>query len=89
MRILLGKQNPFLTQIKLLYLKKTKSFLEKQNFTVQVYSIKDADSMFVYIFRLNNSAEIYTNEKWFKALKSRWSNYFDTLEKHWLKMYFR
>lgn len=39
--------------------------------------------------RLNNSAEIYTNEKWFKALKSRWSNYFDTLEKHWLKMYFR
>ena len=25
----------------------------------------------------------------YKVLKSRWSNYYDNLEKHWLKMFFR
>jgi len=39
--------------------------------------------------RLNNTKEIYINQGWYKDLKSRWSNYFDDLEKHWLKMYFR
>ena len=33
--------------------------------------------------------QIYTNKDWYKVLKSRWSNYYDTLEKYWLKMYFR
>ena len=39
--------------------------------------------------RLNKTNELYTNEEWFKVLKSRWSNYYDTLEKYWIKMYFR
>jgi len=39
--------------------------------------------------RLNTSDLIYTNQPWFKEIKSRWSNYYDSLEKHWLKMYFR
>lgn len=39
--------------------------------------------------RLNKTDELYTNEDWFKVLKSRWSNYYDTLEKYWIKMYFR
>ena len=39
--------------------------------------------------RLNKSDELYTNADWFKVLKQRWSNYYDTLEKYWLKMYFR
>jgi hypothetical protein len=41
------------------------------------------------MIRLNSSEEIYTNQPWYKDLKSRWSNYFDDLEKHWLKMFFR
>ena len=39
--------------------------------------------------RLNKSAEVYTNQRWFKEMKGRWNNYFDNLEKHWLKIYFR
>ena len=39
--------------------------------------------------RLNKSDELYINKQFFKDLKSRWSNYFDPLEKFWLKMYFR
>ena len=39
--------------------------------------------------RLNKTDEIYTNQHWYKDLKSRWSNYYETLEKYWLKMYFR
>lgn len=39
--------------------------------------------------RLNKTDEIYTNQQWYKDLKSRWSNYYETLEKYWLKMYFR
>ena len=38
---------------------------------------------------MNKSDEIYTNQPWYKDLKSRWSNYYDNLEKYWLKMYFR
>ena len=29
------------------------------------------------------------NKDWYKVLKSRWSNYYDSLEKFWLKMFFR
>jgi hypothetical protein len=43
----------------------------------------------ISLFRLNSSDEIYTNQQWYKDLKSRWSNYYDDLEKHWLKMFFR
>ncbi len=39
--------------------------------------------------RLNKTSEIYTNQEWYKVLKSRWSNYYDNLEKFWLKMFFR
>ena len=39
--------------------------------------------------RLNKTDELYTNHEWYKMLKSRWSNYYDNLEKFWLKMYFR
>eukprot|EP00095_Tigriopus_kingsejongensis_P001165 maker-scaffold350_size199587-snap-gene-0.27 protein:Tk01165 transcript:maker-scaffold350_size199587-snap-gene-0.27-mRNA-1 annotation:"hypothetical protein SINV_01162" len=39
--------------------------------------------------RLNKTEELYTNQPWFKVLKSRWSNYYDNLEKYWLKMFFR
>jgi len=39
--------------------------------------------------RLNKTEEIYTNQAWYKDLKSRWSNYYEPLEKYWLKMYFR
>ena len=39
--------------------------------------------------RLNKTEEIYTNQGWYKDLKSRWSNYYEPLEKYWLKMYFR
>ena len=39
--------------------------------------------------RLNKSDELYINKPFYKDLKSRWSNYYDPLEKFWLKMYFR
>ena len=39
--------------------------------------------------RMNKTNELYLNEDWFKTLKSRWSNYYEPLEKFWLKMYFR
>jgi len=39
--------------------------------------------------RVNKSEEVYTNQEWFKQLKSRWGNFYDNLEKHWLKMFFR
>ena len=39
--------------------------------------------------RLNKTEELYTNNPWYKVLKSRWSNYYDSLEKFWLKMFFR
>ena len=39
--------------------------------------------------RLNKTEELYTNKDWYKVLKSRWSNYYDSLEKFWLKMFFR
>merc|ERR1712018_3905 len=39
--------------------------------------------------RINKSEEVYTNQQWFKQLKSRWGNFYDNLEKHWLKMFFR
>ena len=39
--------------------------------------------------RLNTSDTLYTNKKWFKKIKSRWGNFYDNLEKHWLKMFFR
>jgi len=39
--------------------------------------------------RINKSEEVYTNKEWFKQLKSRWGNFYDNLEKHWLKMFFR
>ena len=39
--------------------------------------------------RLNKTDELYTNKDWYKVLKSRWSNYYDSLEKFWLKMFFR
>ena len=39
--------------------------------------------------RLNTTEQIYTIADWFKVLKSRWSNYYDNLEKFWLKMFFR
>ena len=45
--------------------------------------------MMMMMIRLNTTKEVYINQDWYKDLKSRWSNYFDTLEKHWLKMYFR
>lgn len=41
------------------------------------------------VARLNTTEEIYINHQWYKDLKSRWSNYYDNLEKYWLKMYFR
>ena len=39
--------------------------------------------------RLNTTDELYMNKDWYKVLKSRWSNYYDSLEKFWLKMFFR
>ena len=39
--------------------------------------------------RLNTSEHLYTNKPWFKKIKSRWGNFYDNLEKHWLKMFFR
>jgi len=39
--------------------------------------------------RRNTSDTIYTNYGWYKEMKSRWNNYFENLEKHWLKIYFR
>ena len=39
--------------------------------------------------RINSPDKVYTNNKWFKQLKARWGNFYDDLEKHWLKMWFR
>jgi len=39
--------------------------------------------------RLNKTEELYLNQPWYKDLQSRWSNYYEPLEKFWLKMYFR
>ena len=52
------------------------------NYTISLKMVED-------LSRLNKTEELYTNEDWFKVLKSRWSNYYDTLEKYWIKMYFR
>ena len=39
--------------------------------------------------RLNKTDDLYLNQPWYKELKARWSNYYEPLEKFWLKMYFR
>jgi len=39
--------------------------------------------------RRNGTSELYTNQEWYRTLRSRWSNYYDELEKFWLKMFFR
>jgi murein DD-endopeptidase MepM/ murein hydrolase activator NlpD len=39
--------------------------------------------------RLNKTDELYLNQPWYKDLQARWGNYYEPLEKFWLKMYFR
>lgn len=54
----------------------------KQKLNTRKFHVED-------LARLNSPDKLYTNSKWFKQLKSRWGNFYDNLEKHWLKMWFR
>jgi len=54
----------------------------KQQLNTRNFKVED-------LARMNKTSELYLNEDWFKTLKSRWSNYYEPLEKFWLKMYFR
>eukprot|EP00090_Calanus_glacialis_P009944 TRINITY_DN1832_c0_g1_i1.p1 TRINITY_DN1832_c0_g1~~TRINITY_DN1832_c0_g1_i1.p1 ORF type:complete len:847 (+),score=167.28 TRINITY_DN1832_c0_g1_i1:123-2663(+) len=54
----------------------------KKQFNTRKFEVED-------LARLNTSDTLYTNKKWFKKIKSRWGNFYDNLEKHWLKMFFR
>ena len=57
-------------------------FAYKKNLNTRKFEVED-------LARLNSSDKVYTNEPWFKKVKSRWGNFYDNLEKHWLKMFFR
>ena len=54
----------------------------KKEFNTRKFEVED-------LARLNTSEHLYTNKPWFKDIKSRWGNFYDNLEKHWLKMFFR
>jgi len=57
-------------------------FAYKKKFNTRKFEVED-------LARLNTSEHLYTEKPWFKHIKSRWGNFYDNLEKHWLKMYFR
>ena len=54
----------------------------QKKFNTRKFEVED-------LARLNTSEHLYTEKPWFKHIKSRWGNFYDNLEKHWLKMYFR
>ena len=57
-------------------------FAYKKEFNTRKFEVED-------LARLNTSEHLYANKPWFKQIKSRWGNFYDNLEKHWLKMFFR
>lgn len=66
-------------------------FPNKTYFAPYAYKTELNDRNFAVedLARMNKTDELYLNEKWYKDLKSRWSNYYEPLEKYWLKIHFR